>query len=83
MSRAGMTFAQILASLTINPAHSFGVADRTGRVASGFDADLVFLGDDPSVDITAFANVKRTLLRGRTLFDVSTNSDQSSGRSKN
>lgn len=83
MSRAGMTFSQILASLTINPAHLFGVADRTGRVASGFDADLVFLGGDPSVDITAFANVKSALLRGRILFDLSTNSNQSSGLSKN
>jgi imidazolonepropionase-like amidohydrolase len=70
MTRAGMSFQQILASLTTSPAHLFGLADRTGRISPGFDADLVFLGSDPSVDTTAFANVKRALLRGRILFDL-------------
>ena len=33
ISKAGMTFQQILASLTTNPARKFGYADRTGRIA--------------------------------------------------
>jgi len=69
MARAGMTFQQILASLPTIPAHLFGVADRTGRITPGFDADLVFLGGDPSADITALAKVQCVLLRGRVLFD--------------
>jgi hypothetical protein len=72
MSRAGMSFQQILASLTTTPARLFGAADTRGRVSRGYDADLVFLGANPSADITAFANVKRVLLRGRVLLDQTT-----------
>ncbi len=79
MARAGMTFQQILASLTTTPAHLFGLADRSGRIAPGFDADLVFLGGDPSADITALSNVRRVLLKGRVLFDQTTANSRSSG----
>jgi adenine deaminase len=51
------------------PAHRFSTADHTGCIAPGFDADLVFLGGDPSRDITVIANVKCVLLRGRVLRD--------------
>jgi len=39
MSRAGMNFRQILASLTTNPAQRFGFASHIGRIAKGMDAD--------------------------------------------
>ena len=68
MARAGMSFPQILASLTTTPAHLFKVGKQTGLIEPGFDADMVFLGGDPSSDITALANVKRAMVRGRTIF---------------
>ena len=50
MSHAGMSFQQILASLTTNPAARFGYANHSGRIAKGFDADLVVLDGDPAKD---------------------------------
>jgi imidazolonepropionase-like amidohydrolase len=43
----GMSYAAALASVTINPAKIFGVADRTGSLEPGKDADLVIWTGDP------------------------------------
>lgn len=69
MSRAGMTFPQILASLTTNPAQRFGYASRSGHIARGFDADLVVLKSDPAADITALSRVAYTIRGGEILFE--------------
>ena len=68
MSRAGLTFQQILASLTTNPAARFGDSARRGRVASGMDADLVVLLADPALDATAFAKVRYTIRAGKIIY---------------
>ena len=47
MAESGMSFQQILASLTTVPAERFGASDRVGRVAPGLQADLVVLGTQP------------------------------------
>jgi imidazolonepropionase len=44
--RLRMTPNQILAASTVNSAHAIGLGDRKGRIAPGFDADLVVLKDD-------------------------------------
>jgi imidazolonepropionase-like amidohydrolase len=62
MSEAGMTFRQILASLTTAPAERFG---GTGRIAPGLTVDLVVLNGDPAGDIRALADVRLTLRGGR------------------
>lgn len=67
MSRAGMDFRQILASLTINPAGRFGSAAHTGTIAKGMDGDLVVLRADPSLDPAAFAKVKCTIRAGKVI----------------
>lgn len=64
MARAGMTFPQILASLTTAPAARFGSGADTGRVEAGATADLVVLDDDPARDVTALAKVHLTLRAG-------------------
>jgi imidazolonepropionase-like amidohydrolase len=43
----GMPYAAALAAVTINPAKIFGVADRTGSLEPGKDADLVIWTGDP------------------------------------
>lgn len=68
MSRAGLTFQQILASLTTSPADRFGYASHCGRVAVGMDADLVVLTDDPAHDATAFSKVRYTIRAGKVIF---------------
>jgi imidazolonepropionase-like amidohydrolase len=68
MAKAGMSFQQILASLTTAPAARFGAAKRTGKIAPGMDADIVVLTADPAVDIKALANVKYTFRKGKTIY---------------
>jgi len=43
----GVPYATALAAVTINPAKIFGVADRTGSLEPGKDADLVIWTGDP------------------------------------
>ena len=68
MSRAGMTFPQILASLTTMPAQRFGYSTHSGRIAPGMDADLVVLSADPAADITALSKVAYTVRNGKVIF---------------
>ena len=68
MARAGMSFRQILASLTTNPAERFGISNRTGRIAPNMEADIVIIAGDPEVDIKALSNVKYTLRKGRITY---------------
>jgi imidazolonepropionase-like amidohydrolase len=68
MSRGGMSYQQILASLTTNPARRFGFSTRSGRIAKGFDADLVVLGADPSNDVAAFSQIRYTIRNGMVIY---------------
>ncbi len=68
MSRAGMSFQEILASLTTNPAQRFGYATHSGRIAKGFDADLVVLSADPSQTVSAFSKVRYTIRKGEIIY---------------
>ena len=70
MSRAGMSFPQILASLTTAPAKRFGVAERRGRVVQGMDADLVVLDGDPAMDITALSKVHLVIRAGTITYKL-------------
>lgn len=70
MQRAGLTFSQILASLTTAPAERFGESGSRGRIAPGMDADLVVLAADPADDIRAFAKVRYTIRRGIVIYSA-------------
>ena len=67
MQQAGLSYQQILATLTTAPAARFGAAGRTGRLAVGFDADVVVLDGDPATDIRALAHVRTTMRAGRVI----------------
>jgi imidazolonepropionase-like amidohydrolase len=58
MAAAGMSFREILASLTTAPAERFG---GTGRIAKGLSADLVVFEDHPSA-------VRYTIRGGKVVF---------------
>jgi imidazolonepropionase-like amidohydrolase len=64
MSRAGLSFSQILASLTTEPAIRFKEAQFRGSVAPGMHADLVVVDRDPKTDISALASVRFTIREG-------------------
>jgi imidazolonepropionase-like amidohydrolase len=71
MAKAGMTFPQILASLTTAPAQRFGDSDRLGRIAPGLTADLTILRSDPSKDIRALSAVDYTIRDGKVIYRAS------------
>jgi imidazolonepropionase-like amidohydrolase len=68
MAQAGLSFREILASLTVAPAERFGETERLGRIAPGLEADLVVLKGDPAVDIRALTDVKFTLRSGKVIY---------------
>jgi len=68
MSRAGMSFQAILASLTTNPAQRFGYSTHSGRIAEGFDADFVVLSADPAQSTSAFSKVRYTIRGGEVIY---------------
>jgi len=70
MSRGGMNFQQILASLTATPATRFGYSSRSGRIAKGMDADLVVLEGDPGRDVTAFSKVRQVFRGGQLIYSA-------------
>jgi imidazolonepropionase-like amidohydrolase len=70
MADAGMTFQQILSSLTTAPAEIFNESSRLGRIVPGFAADLVVLNGDPSKDVQAFGRVQYTLRDGKIIYQA-------------
>jgi imidazolonepropionase-like amidohydrolase len=65
LKRAGLTFPQILASLTTAPAERLGFAKSSGCVEKGIDADLVVLDGDH-----AFSRVDMTMRKGRIIYQA-------------
>jgi imidazolonepropionase-like amidohydrolase len=68
MSQAGMNFLQILASLTTAPAERFGKSKQFGRVAAGYQADLVVFKSDPSKSTQTLTDVLYTLRDGKIIY---------------
>ena len=68
LSKAGLAWQEILASLTTTPARRFNEGQRRGRLAPGMDADVVVLGTDPRSDATAFADVRYTIRGGAVIY---------------
>jgi imidazolonepropionase-like amidohydrolase len=68
MAKAGMTFPQILASLTTAPADRFGASTQLGRITPGLAADLTILRNDPSKDVRALAAVQYTMRDGTVIY---------------
>lgn len=68
LSKAGMTFPQILASLTTAPAQRFGDSAKLGRIAVGLTADLTVIRTDPTKDIRALSVISYTIRDGRVIY---------------
>lgn len=52
VEKALIPFDYAINSCTLNPARLLGVDDRKGKIVAGYDADLVVLNDDYSVEMT-------------------------------
>jgi imidazolonepropionase-like amidohydrolase len=66
MGRA-LSAAQVLASLTTNPAAYFKAAKK-GRLEQGFDADIVILDGDPAADVRNLSKVAYTIRAGTIIY---------------
>jgi imidazolonepropionase-like amidohydrolase len=68
MGEAGMSFRQILASLTTAPAERFGESNQRGRIAVEMAADLTVMGENRAKDVRAFASVRYTIRDGNVIW---------------
>jgi imidazolonepropionase-like amidohydrolase len=68
MAESGMSFNDILASLTTTPAHYFGDSTREGRIAEKCSADIVAVNGDPSRDVRTLADVRYTIRAGKVIY---------------
>jgi imidazolonepropionase-like amidohydrolase len=73
----GLSPEQVIAMATTEAAEALGVGAATGRLAPGYDADLIVVDGDPLADIAALGKLRRVLARGQDYvpdsgrFDVS------------
>jgi imidazolonepropionase-like amidohydrolase len=73
----GFRPAQVLAMATTEAAAALGLGATTGRLAAGYDADLIVVRGNPQADIGALRDLCRVIARGRDYvpdsgrFDVS------------
>ena len=73
----GLRPEEVLAMATTEAAAALGLGSVTGRLAPGFDADLIVVDGDPRTGIAVLGQLRRVIARGRDYvpdsgrFDVS------------
>ncbi|MDX1395270.1 MAG: amidohydrolase family protein [Gemmatimonadota bacterium] len=65
----GLTEIEAIRAATTTAADLLGVSDRVGRVAEGFEADLIVLDRNPLEDIGAYQDVLFVMHDGRVAVD--------------
>jgi imidazolonepropionase-like amidohydrolase len=60
----GFRPAEVLAMATTEAAAALGLEGTAGRLAAGYDADLIVVDGDPGADITALGRLRRIVARG-------------------
>jgi len=63
--RLGLSPFEALQAATVSSAELLELADRTGRVAPGFEADLILLPANPLEDVMALQDVLMVISNGR------------------
>lgn len=67
---AGIPAWDVLRMATSDAADIMRLGDRVGRIAPGYEADLVILDGDPALDMRAAGQVHAVLLNGRFLMSA-------------
>ncbi len=67
LAEAGIPIDRILAAATVNAAEALDAGERLGRIAEGFEADLIVLDANPLEDITHARAIHAVLSDGRWL----------------
>jgi imidazolonepropionase-like amidohydrolase len=68
LAAAGLSPAEILWALTSRAAQACGLGHRKGRVAPGFDADLLAIDGDPLADPAAIRRPRAVYAGGRAVY---------------
>ncbi|MGY1495700.1 amidohydrolase family protein [Streptomyces sp. QTS52] len=61
----GIPNDQIVDMATVHAADALGLGDSTGRIASGFRADLLVVDGDPLADLDALTEIRAVIAAGR------------------
>jgi imidazolonepropionase-like amidohydrolase len=70
LALTGLSFHDVLAMLTTNPAAEFKASSLAGSIRVGGDGDLTILAADPATgDLRNFSNVAYTIRAGRVIFE--------------
>ena len=65
LPQMGMANAEAITNVTAIAAHACGIADRTGTLEVGKDADILVVAGDPVADLAALNDVIAVYARGR------------------
>jgi len=65
LTESDIPAADALASATAVAARCCGIADRTGRLRPGLDADLLVVHGDPLADVGALERIAAVMVGGR------------------
>jgi imidazolonepropionase-like amidohydrolase len=71
--RAGLSREAALESVTLAGARMLGLADETGSLEVGKDADFIVLSGDP---LSVYTDIEQTWVEGKTVFDRSNSEDR-------
>jgi imidazolonepropionase-like amidohydrolase len=70
LAQLGMTPAEALHAITGRAAEVIGLGDRKGRLAPGYDADILAVDGDPLADPAALERIRAVYVRGAALRAV-------------
>lgn len=70
LTRIGMTAAEALRACTSGAAVACGLGDRKGRIAPGYDADILAVDGDPLDDPAALHRIRVVYLRGTSVREA-------------
>ena len=70
LQQIGMSPAEALHACTARAASALGLGDRKGRIAPGYDADILVVNGNPLTDPAAIHQIRAVYLRGTPLPDA-------------
>jgi imidazolonepropionase-like amidohydrolase len=68
LAAAGLGPAEILQAMTSGTAQACGLGNRKGRIAAGFDADILAIDGNPLADLAAIRQLRAVYLGGRPIL---------------
>jgi imidazolonepropionase-like amidohydrolase len=72
LAAAGLGPAEILQAMTSGAAQACGLGHRKGRIAAGFDADILAVDGSPLADLAALRKLRAVYLGGRPILPAPT-----------